>query len=139
MKKTFNLTHPKIKYPRMVEAVKNEVRKYIRRERRKELPEGTDFWDFDCRFGDTETEAKAIHLSEIDASINDIEKRELKSFYVEILAKEGVRAKKPTTGKEAAQKEMVQEEPPKPVLPKMKTFGDASPDDEGGGTGSVPS
>ena len=61
MKKTFNLTHPKIKYPRMVDAAKNEVRKYIKRERRKELPEGVDFWDFDCRFGDAEAEAKVIH------------------------------------------------------------------------------
>ncbi|MBT8042138.1 MAG: hypothetical protein KJN98_03140 [Pontiella sp.] len=73
MKKSFDLTHEKIKYPRMVEAVKNEIRKYIKRERRKELPEGVDFWDFDCRFGDTEAEAKGIHLSEIDGCINDIE------------------------------------------------------------------
>ncbi|MEA2068178.1 MAG: DUF6172 family protein [Verrucomicrobiota bacterium] len=115
MKKTFQLTHPKIKYPRMVDAVKNEVRKYIKRERRKELPEGVDYWDFDCRFGDTEADAKAVHLSELDKCINDIEARELLSFYVEILAKEGVRAKPEA---------VVPEEPPMPVLPRMKTFGE---------------
>jgi hypothetical protein len=114
MKKTFNLNHEKIKYPRMVEAVKNEIRKYIKRERRKELPEGIDYWDFDCKFGDTEAEAREIHLSEIDACVNDAEKRELKSFYVEILAKEGIRKKKPEPG----------DAPPQPVLPKMKTFGE---------------
>ena len=114
MKKTFDLTHEKIKYPRMVDSVKNEIRKYIKRERRKELPEETDFWDFDCRFGDAEAEAKGIHLSEIDACINDIAKRELKSFYVEILATPGVRTKKPQPGYE----------PPQPVLPKIKTFGE---------------
>ncbi|QBG46615.1 hypothetical protein EGM51_04090 [Verrucomicrobia bacterium S94] len=92
MKKTFNLTHPKIKYPRMIEAVKHEIRKYIRRERRKELPDGVDFWDFDCRFGDTEAEAKVIHPAEIDQYINDAEKRGVTSFYVEILRKEGIRA-----------------------------------------------
>ncbi len=114
MKKTFELVHPKIKYARRIEAVKNEVRKYVKRERRKELPDGVDFWDFDCKFGDVEAEAKAVHLAEIDGCINDAEKRELTSFYVEILAKEGIRAKKPKPG----------EEPPKPVLPKMKNFGD---------------
>ncbi len=118
MKKTFQLAHPKIKYPRRVEGVKNDVRKYIKRERRKKLPEAVDFWDFDCRFGDTEAEAKVIHLSEIDACINDAEVRGLLSFYVEILAKGGVRAKKPTED----------EASPKPELPKMKKFGeDESP------------
>ncbi|QBG46936.1 hypothetical protein EGM51_05835 [Verrucomicrobia bacterium S94] len=92
MKKTFNLTHSKIKYPRMIEAVKHEIRKYIKRERRRELPAGVDFWDFDCRFGDTEAEAKVIHPAEIDPYINDAEQRGLTSFYVEILRKEGIRA-----------------------------------------------
>ncbi len=112
MKKTFELTHPKIKYPRLVEGVKNDVRKYIKRERRKELPADVDFWDFDCKFGDTEAEAKVIHLSEIDKCITDAEKRELKSFYVEILAKEGVRSKKPKEG------EIID-----PVPLEMKNFG----------------
>ncbi len=112
MKKTFELTHPKIKYPRLVEGVKSEVRKYIKRERRKELPEGVDFWDFDCKFGDTEAEAKAIHLSEIDKGINDAEARELLSFYVEILAKPGHRTKKPKEGEAIA-----------PVPLEMKKFG----------------
>ena len=51
MQKTFQLIHPKIKYPRMIEAVKHEVRKYLKRNRRKELPEGVDFWDFNCKYG----------------------------------------------------------------------------------------
>jgi len=98
MKKTFELTHPKIKYPRLVEGVKNDVRKYIKRERRKKLPEGGDFWDFDCKFGDTEAEAKVVHLSEIDKRISAAEVRGLQSFYIEILAKPGVRTKKPQPG-----------------------------------------
>ena len=32
MKKTFKLTHPKIKVPRLFEAIKHEVKKYIREE-----------------------------------------------------------------------------------------------------------
>lgn len=118
MKKTIQLTHEKIKYPRMIDSAKNEVRKYIKRERRKELPEGVDFWDFDCKFGDTEAAAKGIHLSEIDACINEIEKRELTSFYIEILRKEGVRLKQEKVESEK-EKSVVEI-----VLPKIKKFGE---------------
>jgi len=115
MKKTFNLTHEKIKYPRMIERSKSEIRKYIKRERRKELPEGADFWDFDCKFGPAEAAAKEVHLAEIDACISDIEKQELNSFYVEIIAKPATRTRKPKPG----------DEPPPVVLPKIKSFGES--------------
>ncbi len=98
MKKTFDLTHPKIKLPRMVEGARAEVNKYLKRERRKKLPEGVDFWDFDCRFGFTEAEAKVIHVAEITECINQVAEQELTSFYLEILAKEGRRKKKPKPG-----------------------------------------
>lgn len=91
MKKTITLSHPKHKYPRLIEAAKSEVRKYITRERKRELPEGVDYWDFDCRFGDSEAVAEVIHLSEINKRIDDIATRNLPSFYVEVLRKEGVR------------------------------------------------
>jgi len=94
MKKTFKLTHPKIKVPRLVEAVKHDVKKYLRRERRKKLPEGVDFWDFDCKFGHTSEESRKIHLSEISKCIDDAEEQQLDSFYVEILARPGHRMKK---------------------------------------------
>jgi len=94
MKKTFELTHPKIKYPRLIEAVKRDVKKYIKRERRKVLPEGVDYWDFDCRFGHKEDEAKSIHVAEINKCIDEAAELELQSFYLEILAKEGHREKK---------------------------------------------
>ena len=113
MKKTFELTHPKIQYARRVDAVKSEVRKYIKRERKKTLPEEVDFWDFDCKFGDTEAEAKAINLAEIDKNINDAEARQLESFYLEILAKPGIRTKKPS-----------EDEPVAPVIREYKKFGE---------------
>jgi len=94
MKKTFKLTHPKIKLPRLVEAAKHEVKKYLKRERNKNLPEGVDYWDFDCKYGATEAQAEVIHLSEINKNIDEAEKQELASFYLEILAKPGVRGKK---------------------------------------------
>jgi hypothetical protein len=91
MKKTISLSHPKHKYPRMIEGAKSEVRKYVARERRRELPKGVDYWDFDCRFGDTESEAEVVHLAEINKRIDDIAARGLTSFYVEVLRKDGIR------------------------------------------------
>ena len=54
MKKTFPLTQPKLHPDRVLDAVKHEIRKYLKRERRKPLPEGVELLDFDCRFGLTE-------------------------------------------------------------------------------------
>jgi hypothetical protein len=108
MKKTFKLTHPKIKIARLVESVKFDVRKYIKRERRKELPEGADFWDFDCKFGPNVEESEVIHMAEINKFIDAAEEKQLESFYVEILAKSGHRTKKPRQATESDE--------PKPVL-----------------------
>ena len=93
MKKTFNLTHPKIKYDRLVEGVRHDVKKYLKRERRKKLPSGVDYWDFDCKFGRTEEEAGVIHVSDIGKCIDEVQRESLTSFYLEILAKEGHRLK----------------------------------------------
>ena len=95
MKKTFKMTHPKLKLPRLVEAIKYEVKKYIKRERRKTLPKGVDFWDFDCRFGVDEETCEVIHVSAINKNISQAESKQLESFYLEILAKPGHRSKKP--------------------------------------------
>ncbi|MDG2255206.1 MAG: DUF6172 family protein [Opitutaceae bacterium] len=91
MKKTYSLIHPKIKVPRLVDSIKHDVRKYLKRERRKKLPEGVDYWDFDCKFGSTEDDAKVVHVAEISKSIDSALDQELDSFYVEILAKPGHR------------------------------------------------
>ena len=33
---------------RLLEAAKHDIRKYVKRCRRADLPEGVDYWDFDC-------------------------------------------------------------------------------------------
>jgi hypothetical protein len=87
MKKTFQL-QVEGKHPdRLVEAIKNEIRKYILRERRRELPAGADFLDFDCRFGSAAEQAEAIHLSEVKARIDAVVREGGKQFYLEILAR----------------------------------------------------
>jgi hypothetical protein len=86
MKKTFKLSDEKLKTPRLVEAIKHEVNKYIKRERRRGLPEGFDFLDFVCRFGKDEASSEVIHVTDINKSISWAESEQLESFYLEILA-----------------------------------------------------
>lgn len=90
MKKTFALTHPKIKSARLVDSIKHELKKYIARERRKTLPEGTDYWTFDCLFGSSEESAKEIYTSEINKKIDAAVEQELAEFYIVILAKAAI-------------------------------------------------
>ncbi len=95
MKKTFVLSHPKIKLARLFDAAKHDAKKYLKRERKKALPSGMDFWDFDCKFGLTEEDAKVIHLGDINKSIDEVEKQGLNTFYLEIIAKPAQRFAKP--------------------------------------------
>jgi len=91
MRKTFQL-QVEGKHPdRLLEAIKHEIRKYIKRERRRVLPEGSDFWDFDCKFGAAEESAGVIHLSAITGLIDGVVKEGGKQFYVEVVAKPGKR------------------------------------------------
>ena len=87
MRKTFPLAvegkHP----DRLLDATKHEIRKYLKRERRRDLPEGMDFWDFDCKFGATEAQAQPVHLATIIGLIDGIAKEGGQQFYVEILAR----------------------------------------------------
>ena len=87
MRKTFGLTHPKIKTARLVESIKHEVKKYLGRERRKDLPEGTDYWTFDCQFGASQETAEVIFTSEINKRIDGAVEQELTEFHLVILAR----------------------------------------------------
>ena len=107
MKKTFKL-NVEGKHPdRVLEAVKHEIRKYVKRQRRVPLPEGVDFWDFDCRFGTTEANAVVVHFATITSLIDAVARGKTdeddtgqgevkagvpgKQFYLELLAKVGHR------------------------------------------------
>ena len=95
MRKNFPLQidgrHP----DRVLDAVKHDVRKYLKRERRRDLPEGADFWDFDCKCGLQAADAEVVHLSALIAAIDALAKAQATSVYVEILAKHGKRTPKP--------------------------------------------
>ena len=91
------MTNPPHKPARVVEAIKSDLRKYVKRERRKDLPKGADFWDFDCRVGQSRELAKTSHVEELIPSIDLAANEGWSEIYVEILAKTGHRTKKEST------------------------------------------
>lgn len=94
MKKNFSLTEANKKPDRVVEAIKYEINKYLARERRKTLPEGVDYWEFNCKVGANDASAKDVHSNEISKSIDEVVKQNVPSVYIEILAKAGIHSKK---------------------------------------------
>ena len=95
MKKTFQLNIEGKNRDRVLDAVKHEIRKYIKRERRRALPAGVDYWDFDCKFGATTEAAQVVHLATLTGLIDAVAKEAGNQFYVEILAKPGHRKTRP--------------------------------------------
>ena len=79
----------------MVDAIKSELRKYLKRERKKKLPEGVDFWDFDCKVGENAEVATELHVAEINEAIDHALAEDWDGVYFEILAKPGIRTHKP--------------------------------------------
>ncbi len=91
MKKTYSLAVEGKNRDRLLEAVKHDIRKYLKRERRRDPPKGVDFWDFDCRFGATQETSEGVHLGSLMELINAAAAKGDDSFYVEIIATHGVR------------------------------------------------
>ena len=95
MRKTYPL-RAEGKHPdRVLDAVKNDIRKYLKRERRRALPEGTDFWDFDCKFGLTSESATVAHLATVIPQLDAAAREGAESVYVEILARDAKRKPRP--------------------------------------------
>ena len=102
MKKTYRLDLEGKNRDRLLEAAKHDTRKYVRREQRRELPEGVDFWDFNCRFGLTAETAEVAHLSAL-TGLMDVAAGEGKTgFYVEIVTCHGHRKPRPSDSAEPA-------------------------------------
>ena len=88
MRKVFKLTDPKKHADRVLEAIKHDIRKYVKRERKKDLPEkATMYWDFDCKVGATAEEAKVVVFEELIKALDAVKATGATEMYVEILAK----------------------------------------------------
>lgn len=86
MKKTYSFEDPRHAPARVVARIKHEVRKYLKRERRKALPDDADYWAFDCQVGQ-DGPSRALHANEIPAAIDAAVADGWSQIYVEILAR----------------------------------------------------
>jgi len=105
LKKLFKLQQADKNPDRILEAVKNEIRKYMKRERKKKLPEDAIYWDFDCRVGVNSETAEVVTASEIIAALDKAHADNVSECYVEILAKASM--KKETASDEETTEEDV--------------------------------
>jgi hypothetical protein len=88
MKKIFKLTDEKKHEDRVLEAVKHEIRKYVKREKKKKLPDAkTMYWDFDCKIGVTPESAKTVDFDALIKELDAVKAAGATECYVEILAK----------------------------------------------------
>ena len=86
MKKIFPFQVPGRDDARVLEAIKGDVRKYLKRERRKKFPEGFDLWDFTCKLGADQATATATPVAELIPALDRLAASGAKQAYVEILA-----------------------------------------------------
>lgn len=100
MKKTFQLNIEGKNRDRVLDAIKHDIRKYVKRQRRVPLPEGVDYWDFDCRFGTSEDTAAVVHFATIMGLVDTVAREGGDSFYLELLAREGRRSARPAVAPE---------------------------------------
>jgi hypothetical protein len=100
--KNFQLSIEGKNRDRVLDAVKHEIRKYLKRERRRDVPAGADYWDFDCKFGLAPETAEVVHLGAVIGLVDGAAKEGADRFYVEILAKPGHRKAKPASEEGAA-------------------------------------
>jgi hypothetical protein len=102
MRKTYPLQSEGRHPDRVLDAVKHDVRKYLKRERRRSLPEGVDFWDFECKFGLSAETAETVHLSAVIPSIDAAAKEQATHVYVEIITTHGKRKPRPVAAADEA-------------------------------------
>ena len=107
MKKTFQLIQESKKPERVIEATKHEIRKYMKRERAKKLPNDTDYWEFECRFGRDSDMAESITSREIITALDGAFEENWSHCYIEIIAKATKRREPPTP---VVEDEAIQEE-----------------------------
>lgn len=102
MRQTHSLTHPRHKPAQALDRLKHTLKKYIKRERGKDLPDGADFWDFDCRIGADEASATDVHPAELSKRLDGFAEAGASTVYVEILAKPAKRRKRPKPADDGA-------------------------------------
>jgi hypothetical protein len=94
MRKVFTIKESKHAPARQVDQFKHEIKKYIARERRRDLPEGADYWDFQCKIGPTAQQMQVVHSSQINSALDQLIALGRQEFCVEVVAVPGHRKRK---------------------------------------------
>jgi hypothetical protein len=98
MKKTFPLQAPGKDDARVRDKIRHEVNKYVRRCRRKEVPEGFAQWDFTCKVGAGPESAADRPLKEVAGAIDAVATAGATTVYLEIVAVPSQRMSAPASG-----------------------------------------
>lgn len=80
----FQLDLPGRASARWLDASKHTVREYVAHKRCAPLPAGYDYWDFVCRFGNTEQESAEVHFVTLIPCMDASMGRGDSSFFVSI-------------------------------------------------------
>jgi len=84
MKKTFPLQATGKDDARVRDKVRHEVNKYVRRCRRKEVPEGFAQWEFNCKVGASAETAENKSLKDVATAIDQVAEAGSTVVYLEI-------------------------------------------------------
>ena len=89
MKKIFKFQDDKKNEDRVLDGIKNEIRKYVKREKKKSISDkSTMYWDFDCKIGASKESAKEVIYEDLIKELDKIKATNVDECYIEILAKE---------------------------------------------------
>ena len=91
MKKIFPLHQPGRDDARVRDKIRHEINKYVRRERQKPLPEGFDWWLFNCRVGPSQAAAETLPLAQVGGAIDTVARTGVEEIYVEIVSAPSLR------------------------------------------------
>ena len=94
MNKTYNLIEEKRDKDRVVEAIKHEVRRYIKREKNKPLPKDVDFWKLECKISKNSDKLASIEFQNLIKTIDILVSEEAEILNIEILSFEGIKKPK---------------------------------------------
>lgn len=105
MNKTYKLIEEKRDKDRVVEAIKHEIRKYIKREKNKSLPEGVDFWKLECKISKDSNELAFVEFQNLIKTIDILVSEEAETLNIEILSFEGIRKPKEIVAQDVSTEE----------------------------------
>jgi len=94
MNKSYKLIEEKRDKDRVVESIKHEIRKYIKREKNKPLPEDVDFWKLECKISKDSDKLAFVEFQNLIRTIDILVLEEAEILNIEILSFEGIKKPK---------------------------------------------